>query len=424
MRATLQRTSRLLSVALLAFLLVPAGAAPVPAKGDEAALREQVLKLNDVTGKAPIEGQIRDLVDRPAETKKLLAVAVKMAKEKDHTLGINATYILAKVAHRLKDVENSEGFYRMHAEQGLKLGSTQKFVDAYIGLIDLFYQNGQFDKTEKVCREFLELRGDDNVERLKMIVLRRLVMTQAKQGKGDDAMKIVENLIKAQPENWLNQELKGQILRETGKYDEAVTVYEDVIDRITKDKRLDKEQKEDFADDIRYALSGVYVDLKKIDKAAEQLKTLLKRKPNDATYNNDLGFIWADHDMNLDEAERLIRKALEEDKKERKKANPDMKPDDIKNSASYLDSLGWVLFKKKKYKDALEPMLEAIKQEEGQHLEIYDHLGDIYLALDRQKEAVESWKKGLECKLLSKRDELRKVEVEKKIKKHSESKDK
>ena len=46
----------------------------------------------------------------------------------------------------------------------------------------------------------------------------------------------------------------------------------------------------------------------------EELQTLLKKKPNNPTYNNDLGYIWADHDMNLEESEKLIRKAIEEER--------------------------------------------------------------------------------------------------------------
>ena len=89
-----------------------------------------------------------------------------------------------------------------------------------------------------------------------------------------------------------------------------------------------------------------------MDKAADQLKALLVREPDNPTYNNDLGYIWADHDMNLAESEKLIRKAIDDDRRTRRKANPDLKPELDKDNAAYLDSLGWVLFKQKKYKEA------------------------------------------------------------------------
>src|SRR5262249_19160585 len=83
---------------------------------------------------------------------------------------------------------------------------------------------------------------------------------------------------------------------------------------------------------------------------------------------------------------------------------------------------GWVLYKKKKFKEALEPLRAAVKQEEGQHIEIYDHLADVYVALGQKDKAVDAWKKGLTCNPLSKRDESRKAEVEKKIKQNSQEK--
>ena len=84
------------------------------------------------------------------------------------------------------------------------------------------------------------------------------------------------------------------------------------------------------------------------------------------------------------------RKAIEEDKKQRLKANPDMKPDDVKDNASYLDSLGWVLFKEKKYKEALGPLEQALKDPDAQSIEIYDHLADVHMALGERDLAIKA----------------------------------
>jgi predicted negative regulator of RcsB-dependent stress response len=105
----------------------------------------------------------------------------------------------------------------------------------------------------------------------------------------------------------------------------------------------------------------------------------------------------------------------------RQKANPDLKPEDQKDNAAYLDSLGWVLFKQGKAKEAKPYLLDAIKQKDGQHLEILDHLGDVHLALGEKAEALAAWKKGLEAATDGKRDQKRKAEVQKKIKANSSS---
>lgn len=400
--------------------------APARAAGDnEDALRKKVLAFNDLTGDDPIKGQIKELADDAAGSKKLVSFALKMSKEKPQPFNYNAAYVLARTAQELDDLESCQAFYRVCAAEALKLKSGQKLATAYGGLIDVLFANKKYDESEKVCKEFLEMEEDDGgrIRVLKNAVLRRMIQAIAKQGKAEQAIKLADNYVEKRKDNWLAYELKGWVLRELGRYDESAKTYEEVLDRIANDKNLEKEEKAEFTESCRYILSGIYVDMKKIDKAADHLKAILADKPNDPTYNNDLGYIWADHGMNLDEAEKMIRKAIEEDRKARKKANPDLKPEDDKDNAAYLDSLGWVLFKQMKYKEAKEPLLKAIQDKKnGQHIEIYDHLADVHLALGEKAEALAIWKKSLDLAGTSKRELERKAKVEKKIKDNEDKK--
>jgi len=399
-------------------LLAPLVLAPLQAADEKAALNQKALQLNLVTGDDPMTGQIVALLEDADNSKKLLAAARKLVKDqKDQPFNINAAYILARTAAGLKDVETGRLFYDIYNGLALKLESGQKLAQGYVGLIQMLYDAKQFAESIKICNKFLEMENDDEmVERLKPRVERLMIMALARQGQSDEALKILDRLIKKAPDNWLNLELKGRVLREIGQLEESARIYEDIIDQIRKDQRLKKDEREEFAGDLRYALSAVYVDLKQIDKAAEHLKALLAREPNNPTYNNDLGYIWADHDMKLDESEKLIRKALDEDRKQKQKEKPDLKPEEFKDNPSFLDSLGWVLFKQKKYKEAKPYLVQAVEQEDGKHLEIYDHLGDVYWALGEKAEAVAAWKKGLEISGTSSRENKRKAEVEKKVK--------
>jgi tetratricopeptide (TPR) repeat protein len=405
-----------LGIAVAALLLAAWSVLPARAADDDAKLRERALKLNDVTGADPIKGEVQALVQRPEDTKKLLAVALVMAKEKEQPFNYNAAFILARTADRLKEVEAAQAFYRLCAAQAKKLGSSSKLVESYFGLIELLYENKKYEESDKVCQEFLEMKGDDTVRRLQKVVQRRRIQNVAKMGKTDLALELVENLIKTDRSDWMNLELKGWVQREAGKPEAAAKTYEELIEQIKKDKELSQEERTIFSNDVRYMLSGIYIDLDQVDKAAGHLKALLEGDPDNPTYNNDLGYIWADHDMNLEEAEKMIRKAIDQDRKQQKEANPDLKPEEIKDNAAYLDSLGWVLFKQKKYKEAKPYLLKAVQDKEGEHLEIYDHLGDVHLALGEKAAAVAAWKKGLEFARPGKRDQQRKAEVEKKIK--------
>jgi tetratricopeptide (TPR) repeat protein len=409
------------SLLLPAFaLLLSLPASPVRADTDDAELRKQALALNDVTGDQPIRGKVLALVEDAANTKKLLAAATKIAKEakeKDQPFNFNGAFILARAARALKDVDDSERFYRICIDQGMKLKSGQKLTQAFGDLIDMYYENKKYGDSEKICQEFLEINGDDTIKRLKPLVLRRQIQAMARQDKTAEASKMVDNLVKANPNNWLVLELRGWVQRESGDYAAAAKTYEEVLERVEKDKELSEEERSEFLIDYRYALSGIYVDANQVDKAAENLQALLAKDKSNPTFNNDLGYIWADHDKNLDEAEKLIRTAIDEERKLRKKLLPDLKPEDMKDNASFVDSLGWVLFKQKKFKEAKEYLIQATKDpDDGQHLEIYDHLGDVCQALGEKTEAVAAWKKAIELATPTKRDQQRKAEVEKKLK--------
>jgi tetratricopeptide (TPR) repeat protein len=399
--------------------------APALARADEKDdLRAKALKLNDITGTAPLEGELRQLIKDEAGTKKLLEVAVGMAKEKPQPFNYTAAFALARAAHSQKNFEAAKVFYKIAADDSFKLQSASKIIQVYDGLIDLFYDNKKYDDAIKACKEFLELDKPDRtnpINRIKPFVMERMIQALAKQGKTDEALKLTDELIEADGDGWYFVRLKGEVQREAGQLKEAAKSFEETLDRLKKMKDLEEERRDRYARAVRYALSGVYVDLKQIDKAAEQLKTLMKNDPDNPTFLNDLGFIWADHDMNLDESEKLIRRAIEEDRKQRKKTE-DLVPEEDKDNPAYLDSLGWVLYKKKDYKDAKKYLEEAIKSKEGQHIEILDHLADVHMALGEKDAAVKVWQDALKMENLSKRDQERRKAVEQKLKKVQESK--
>jgi tetratricopeptide (TPR) repeat protein len=116
------------------------------------------------------------------------------------------------------------------------------------------------------------------------------------------------------------------------------------------------------------------------EKAADLLRKSIALDPaNAAEAYNYLGYMWADHNMNLDEAEAMIRRALESEP----------------NNGSYLDSLGWVEFRKGKFDQALNDLLRAAKDADRDDPIVFEHIGDTYLKLNRMPEALESWQKAL-----------------------------
>ena len=116
------------------------------------------------------------------------------------------------------------------------------------------------------------------------------------------------------------------------------------------------------------------------EKAADLLRKSIALDPaNSAEAYNYVGYMWADHNMHLDEAEAMIKRALESEP----------------NNASYLDSLGWVEFRKGKFDQALSDLLRAAKTVERDDPVVFEHIGDTYLKLNRVREALDAWQKAL-----------------------------
>ena len=163
--------------------------------------------------------------------------------------------------------------------------------------------------------------------------------------------------------------------------------------------------------DIRYTFSGVYATLGEHEKSEEQLKLILDDDPNDASACNDLGYVWADQGKNLQEAERLIRKALEQDRKSRTEG-PGVKLDADQDNAAYVDSLGWVLFRLGKLPEARRELERATKLGGiSDDPVVWDHLGDVCFRMGDKKTAGSSWKKALELyEAGSRRNQKKQVE--------------
>ena len=405
----------------------------------------KLAELNRLTGDEPRQAALKALVEDKKLTQELLPYALPFAKKKE--MSFNAALVLALAAAEAKDMKTSEVFFRVCMDQAAKLQSLEKLKQSYGLLIDLYFDYKQYADSSRICKELLELNTDDGKERLvigtmagrsgevefkeeqegfgtalrlRPQVFEIYIKATAKQGKYDQAIKLVDNLLKKN-NDWIDQQLKGWVLKEAGKLEEAANVYEDVIKQVEQDERFNQKQKDTFVEQFRYDVSNVYIEIKKIDRATEHLEYLVKKRPDNPVFYNDLGYIWADNNMKLEEAEKMIRKAIELDRERRKKSKAfDLKTDH--DSGAYLDSLGWVLHKQKKDKEAKDWLLKAIEDKNAQHIEIFDHLGDVHLALGEREAAIRAYEQGLKAVGDSRRDQALKTSVEKKLEKLKSSK--
>lgn len=117
-----------------------------------------------------------------------------------------------------------------------------------------------------------------------------------------------------------------------------------------------------------------------IDRSLEKARQAHALNPQDPVSANFLGYLLADHNRSLEEAEKLILQAVA--------AEP-------KNDA-YLDSLAWVYYRQQRFAAAAKAMGQALKYAAGKpDPVILDHAGDIALALGRLAEARRHWEQAL-----------------------------
>jgi len=121
--------------------------------------------------------------------------------------------------------------------------------------------------------------------------------------------------------------------------------------------------------------------LKQHDREEHSLRLLLRIEPNHPEALNFLGYSLADRNQHLDEAEKLVRRALE------------LKPKD----AYFMDSLAWVYFRQGKFAAALDIQKKAVAAVSNDAT-MLEHLGDIYWRLQQPDEARTSWQKALQLK--------------------------
>jgi tetratricopeptide (TPR) repeat protein len=133
--------------------------------------------------------------------------------------------------------------------------------------------------------------------------------------------------------------------------------------------------------DTQFMLADVYNDNGRGTDAERTLRSLLAANPSDARVANYLGYILAQNGHDLDEAIRLVNRALQ--------ADP--------GRAEYLDSLGWAYFKRGDLGEA-EKYLSEAAQKRPDHPEILDHLGDVYAKRGRWQDAISAWTKALATK--------------------------
>jgi len=287
--------------------------------------------------------------------------------------------------HRYSEAANT-------VEEMIAKYPTEKTIRVLSFLADFHHKSGHNEALKQTVNQALKLEPADGESQIK---LARLL---SEIGQIESAARILREASKREPNNWLYDWSLGGMFTKFGRDEEAIKLFESLLKRFP-----------DNDDAIKLAhqyLSIAYVNQGNFVKGEAELELLLQRFPDDPGPNNDLGYLYAEQGKNLEKAESMVRKALSEEP----------------NNMAYLDSLGWVLFKRGKAKEALEPMKRAVERMRSEvevggiaDATILEHLGDVYFQLHEVDKAVDVWKEAVLAAEQAVPPDKRLVEIRKKL---------
>ena len=157
------------------------------------------------------------------------------------------------------------------------------------------------------------------------------------------------------------------------QYDKAIEVYKKALAAVDS---TDTEHRSMFLGgmgDAKFSMGDTIGAFALYDQAIEI-------NPNNVSILNNYAYFLTLCNRDLDKAERMSAKTVQ--------AEP--------QNATFLDTYAWVFYKRKEYTMAQLYIEMAIKNERRPSSDIYDHYGDILLAVGNKQEALKQWKKALE----------------------------
>lgn len=236
-----------------------------------------------------------------------------------------------------------------------------------LAVADIHTAASDHEKAGSIYKELVEDFPDE-------LELRELLLfSLIRQARDDEAMEVLNTVVSDfnadQPRE--TQLLRARYLVRTGQYDRA-------LGRL---RTLASEYPADNDISVQLAIAaGGSGDVKTAEKIYRDLIELGNADVNPwyEIATNNLGYLFAEKEKRLDEAEELVARALA--------VNP--------NAAYILDSMGWILFQKGEFEEA------RVYLERAAHLSLGDgeilfHLGQLYEQLGMFDQARQQYDRAL-----------------------------
>ncbi len=192
-------------------------------------------------------------------------------------------------------------------------------------------------------------------------------LTQYQNGNSDKAIEVIDAGLARFPQDYRLYYIKALSLQSKNELDEAIRNYESAVELNSEDVNILS------ALALAYDTQGMY------SRSEETYEKALKLDATNALILNNYAYNLSERDKNLDKALEMAKVAVEKEP----------------NNSSYLDTIGWIYFKMKKYKPAMEYIKKSLEVNHGSAV-VLEHLGDVYDASGDRDNALRYWKKAFE----------------------------
>ena len=312
------------------------------------------------------QSDLDDLAKSPDQLEGVLSLGRKLSEGDNPKLQFEEAWMLGRIAVTAERTDDAARFYRF----AIGMQNLPDY-ELYRELGSQFLDAKRYRDAE---RAFQEAADHPALEPLRFHFISLVSIAREMDGRVDAAVEAMEEARKLAP-----QEAKSQFATQLARiyyrarlWDDAIRTYESIA--------RDFHDEPELVRDCQFSLSAIHVQKGDYETGEKILLDILKKEPDDAQANNDLGYLWADRDKNLEQAKEMIQKALQ--------SEPE--------NAAYLDSMGWVLYRLGDYAESVKHLEKASSLPRGEDGTIFDHLGDAREKLGEHDKAVEAWKRALE----------------------------
>lgn len=294
------------------------------------------------------------------------------------TAGPQTWEFLAALAERDGKLDAAETALRAAA------GATPASRDAALQLLEILAKQRMWAKLRTECKALIE-RSPPGRSLTVDVYLATALAELGGPANAREAVKIANDLadnVQAAGQLWASLQ-KPRILNLLGKHADAASACEQLLKQYPKPADARR---------IRVTLADSLNGQKEFAKAEAELRAVLDDDPDDVLVLNNLGYNFADQGRKLEEAEAMVRRAIELDAAERlRNGNAEAE------SGVYLDSLGWVLFRRGKLADARAVLEKAVAlPDSATDAIVWDHLGDVAFRQGEKSRARAAWTRAVD----------------------------